>query len=102
MRIIKATTLRGYAERYADARPWLSAWAAVVRAAEWSSINDVRKVYPHADSATADSGAVVTIFNVKKNTYRLIVAIHYNTGRVYVRDFMTHAAYDDQRWKARH
>ena len=34
--------------------------------------------------------------------YRLIVAIRYNTQRVYVRDFMTHEEYNKQLWKRRH
>ena len=39
------------------------------------------------------SGATVTIFNIKGNTYRLITAIHYNTRIVFIRDYMTHAEY---------
>ncbi len=39
------------------------------------------------------------IFDVGGNKYRLIVAIHYNTGRVYVRNVLTHAEYDRGKWK---
>jgi len=39
---------------------------------------------------------------MRKPHLRLIVAIHYNTGRVYIRDFMTHAQYNSQAWKNRH
>jgi len=35
------------------------------------------------------------------NDYRLITAIHYNTGMVYVMLFLTHAEYDKQAWKER-
>ena len=102
MRIIKPLTLRGYYAKHADAKVWLMAWMLVVDKAEWQSINDVRKTYPNADSAETDSGCIVTIFNVKGGRYRLIVAIHYNAQRVYIRDFMTHAEYDNQLWKKRH
>jgi hypothetical protein len=34
------------------------------RAADWQSIDDVRRTFPHADAATVASGATVTIFNI--------------------------------------
>lgn len=45
------------------------------------------------------SGRSVTIFNIAGNAYRLITAIHYNSGKVFVLRFMTHAEYDRQTWK---
>jgi len=38
-------------------------------------------------------------FNIGGDKYRLIAAIHYNTAVVYVRNVLTHAAYDRERWK---
>jgi mRNA interferase HigB len=102
MRVIKPTALKGYYAKHADAQAWLKAWLVAVEQAQWQSLNDVRKLYKNADTARADSGNVVTIFDVKGDRYRLIVAIHYNTQRVYVRDFMTHEEYNGQRWKKRH
>ena len=40
------------------------------------------------------------IFDIGGNKYRLICAIHYNTGRVYIRHVLTHAEYDLDKWKA--
>ena len=36
----------------------------------------------------------MTVFNIGGNNYRLVTAIHYNTGRVFALRVMTHAAYD--------
>ena len=102
MRVIKPSTLRAYASRHPAARAGLNQWLAITDRADWRSIVDVRRTYPHADSAVVGSGATVTIFNVGGNHFRLVVAIHYNTRRVYVRDFLTHAEYDRQTWKGRH
>jgi len=45
------------------------------------------------------SGNPVVVFNVCGNTYRLICAIHYDTGKVFLLRFLTHAEYDKDRWK---
>lgn len=99
MRIIKPATVESYWAKHRDAKTSLLSWVAIIQGAQWSSLNDVRGTYPHADAATAASGATVTIFNIKGNAYRLITAIHYNTGMVFIRDFMTHAEYSRDTWK---
>jgi len=30
---------------------------------------------------------------------RLVAAIHYNRGKIYIRAVLTHAEYDEQRWR---
>jgi mRNA interferase HigB len=102
MRVIKPATIKGYWARHRDARPALVEWLQRVESARWSNLNEVRRLYPHADAAKVASGATVTIFNIKGNAYRLITAIHYNTGRVFIRDFLTHAQYSGNQWKERH
>ena len=39
------------------------------------------------------------VFNVCGNTYRLIVAIHFDRQLVYTLRFLTHAEYSKDRWK---
>ncbi len=34
------------------------------------------------------------VFDIKGNRYRMVVRIHYNAGRVYIRFIGTHAEYD--------
>jgi mRNA interferase HigB len=102
MRLIKPLTVRRYGARHKDAEDWLKNWMIVVKAAKWRSLEDVRRTYPRTTTAVGDSKSVVTIFKVKGNNYRLMVAIHYNTQRIYVRDFMTHEEYNSQAWKRRH
>src|SRR5712691_2246831 len=99
MRIISRKRLREFAHRHPDAAEPLQNWYLVVRDAEWQSLQDVRRVYPHADSVTVGSGNTVTVFNICGNKYRLIAAIHYNRQRVYVLRLLRHAEYSKDFWK---
>lgn len=67
----------------------MSNWHAVVENATFASFASVRDTFNSADSV---GGFVV--FNV--NSYRIVVDIHYNTGRIYIRHVLTHAEYE--RW----
>jgi len=41
----------------------------------------------------------VFVFNISGNAFRLIAAIHFNTGLVYALTFMSHAEYSKDHWK---
>ena len=99
MRIIKEKFLRDAAEQYPKAAKYLAAWKANVRAAEWRNMADVRAYYGSADVVHVRSGRPVIVFNVCGNTYRLIVALHFNSQRAYMLRFLTHAEYDRDDWK---
>jgi mRNA interferase HigB len=100
VRIITETQVLRFARQYPRAASALENWRKAVKAARWQSLGEVRRTYPHAD-ATRDvkSGREVTIFNICGNSYRLITAIHYNTGKLFVMRFMDHEEYDKERWK---
>jgi mRNA interferase HigB len=52
-----------------------------------------------ADQVRVESGRTVVIFNIRGNNFRLICALHYNTGVVYALRFLTHAEYSKNQWK---
>jgi len=85
--------------RNSPLRKWLTLWAATVESSDWQTIDDVRKTYPTADGVKLKSHVVVTVFNVKGNTFRLLTLIDYDDGIVQVLDVLTHAAYDKEMWK---
>lgn len=99
MRIITRKRLREFARQHPDAAEPLEKWHRLVREAKWKNLQDVRRVYPHADSVIVGSGSAVTVFNVCGNKYRLIAAIHYNRQRVYVLRLLRHAEYSKNFWK---
>ena len=90
MRIIAVSTLREFWKSHADAEQPLKAWYKEATDVQWNEPNDIKQRYPSADILPGNR----IVFNIKGNTYRLIVKIHYNTGIVFIRFVGTHAEYD--------
>lgn len=99
MRIITKKRLAEFAAQHPETRSALEAWHDEALKANWQSLMDVRRTYPHADGVQVRSGRIATVFNSKRNGFRLITAIHYDTQRVFIMLFLTHAEYSRNRWK---
>jgi mRNA interferase HigB len=101
MRIIKTSTLRGYWQAHPDSEASLRNWVGQTKAARWRNFAEVRNTFPSADLVVVASGRSVVIFNIAQNRYRLIAAVHYNTGIVYTLMILSHREYDRDVWKER-
>ncbi|HEY2784179.1 MAG TPA: type II toxin-antitoxin system HigB family toxin [Fimbriiglobus sp.] len=94
MHVLSKAKLRDFWNKHPRSRSPLENWFDFAGDAEWEDFNDVKLTFPHADRY----GKFV-IFDIGGNKYRLIVAIHYNRRKVYVRHVLTHAEYDIGKWK---
>lgn len=99
VRIVKESFLKQAAERYPKAGKYLGSWIRILRAASWRSLTEVRACYPSADMVLVRSKKPVIVFNVCGNTYRLIVAMHFDRQMAYTLRFLTHADYSKGGWK---
>ena len=100
MRVIAMSGLRSFWESgHAAAEKPLRDWHRTARKAVWKSLEDVRRVYPHADAVKVASARTVVVFNIGGNKYRLIVDVLYEVQVAYVCKVLTHAEYDKDRWK---
>ena len=90
MKIISKKILREFWEKHADSRQQLKSWYQETNNAKWKNTKEIKKVYPSA-SFLADNRVV---FNIKGNTYRLIVRINYDYQMIWIRFIGTHAEYD--------
>lgn len=90
MHVVSVKHLREFWGRHADAKGSLQAWFREAKVASWKSFADIKKRYRSADCLPGDR----VVFDIKGNHYRMVVRIHYNAGRVYVRFIGTHAEYD--------
>ncbi len=85
MHVISMKPLRDFWSQHPDSETPLRAWYRVATHVEWGKFADVREFY-----ASADRVGKFTVFNIGGNKYRLIAAIHYDRGMVYVRHVLTH------------
>jgi mRNA interferase HigB len=90
MRVIARKTLKDFWEKHADAEQPLKAWFHEARAAHWKSFTAIKARYGSADALPGNR----VVFNIKGNTYRLVVHLHYKTEIVFIRFIGTHASYD--------
>ena len=76
----------------------LDAWYRTAKSAKWSSLEEVRQSYPHADGVPVGD-RVYTVFNIVGKSYRLVTEIYYEDQTILVRHVLTHAEYDKGDWK---
>ena len=60
----------------------------------FNSFSQLKQAIP-----TTDLVGDLIVFNIGGNKYRLIASIHFNRGKVYVRQILTHRDYDKGDWK---
>jgi mRNA interferase HigB len=94
MHVITRKRLNEFADQHAGAKASLAHWYQVMRRTNFANFVEVRAIFPSADQV-----GKLTVFNVGGNKVRVIAAIHYNRRKIYVRAVLTHAEYDEQRWK---
>lgn len=90
MRVISRKTLREFWDRHPEAQQPLQAWFDDVKHADWKSPAEIKDANRNA-SFLANNRVV---FNIKGNRYRLIVAVQYVHGILYIRFVGTHQDYD--------
>lgn len=99
VRIIKEPFLMLAVKEHPKAAGYLDAWRKTVRAAAWQNLAEVRRTCPGADAVRGKSGRQVLVFNVRGNTYRLIVAGHFNRQILYTLRFFTYGDDSKDAWK---
>jgi mRNA interferase HigB len=95
VRIISRTAITEFSKAHSDALESLLHWHSVTKRAAWQHLADVRADFPHADPVD-----LFTVFNIGGNRYRLIAVIKYRWQIVYIRHILTHAEYDEGKWRA--
>lgn len=96
MRIIARRTLQDFVQQRAGHKDHgalkgaLDAWFSEVRKARWRNMADVRRLYVTASIVASER----VVFNIKGNDYRLIAAVDFEKGIVWIKWIGAHADYD--------
>jgi mRNA interferase HigB len=94
VRIISKAAITEFSKTHKDATESLLHWHSATKRAAWKHLVDVRADFPHADAVD-----IFTVFTISGNKYRLVSVIKYRWQIVYVRHILTHAEYDEGKWK---
>ncbi|MGB9180586.1 MAG: type II toxin-antitoxin system HigB family toxin [Pyrinomonadaceae bacterium] len=92
--MITRKRLNEFVEKYPETKTALAHWYNLAKNNHFSNFAELRAVFPSADKV-----GKLTVFNIGGNKVRLVAAIHYNRRKVYIRAVLTHAEYDEGRWK---
>jgi mRNA interferase HigB len=92
--VISRKRLKEAAVRHPELEAALDAWFRIAKKASWQNLMDVRNTFANADAIDK-----WTVFNIKGNKYRLIAEMNYRYQRLYIRHVLTHAEYDQEKWK---
>ena len=99
MRIISKSRLREFWEipGHKDSEGPLRAWHTHVghKSVAWHAWSDVKSEF-----GCASLVGNCVVFNIGGNKYRLVTRILYQSQKVFILKCMTHAEYDEDRWKA--
>ena len=78
-----------------DCESALDGWYRLVKAGRFENFAQLRETF-----AAVDKVGDYHVFNIGGNKLRLIAAVHYERGKVYIREILTHAEYDAEKWKS--
>jgi len=90
MRVIALSKLREFWVKHPPAETPLRSWYAAASRSDWTSPTAIKAAHRNASFLANNR----VIFNIKGNDYRLVVAVHYNRGMMFIRFVGTHAEYD--------
>ena len=96
--VISRKELLEAVERHGGPGVALDAWYRIAKAAKWRSLEEVRRIYRHADGVRVGE-KVYTVFNISGNRFRLVAEICYEDQVLLVRHVLTHAEYDKGDWR---
>lgn len=90
MKIISVKMLRDFWTANPDAEQSLKSWVDEASRSDWKTPAEIKEQFRSASILKNRR----VVFNIKGNDYRLIVAIAYQRGWMFVKFIGTHKAYD--------
>ena len=90
MHLVSVPPLLAFIKKHPASKQAVLTWGDEIKKAQWKHPSDIKNQF--ATASILKSRRVV--FNLKGNDYRVVVAVAYNMGFVYVKFIGTHEEYD--------
>jgi len=94
MHLISNKALREFALQHPDAAQPLQDFRHLIEAGSFANFAQLKATF-----ASVDKVGERYVFNIGGNKYRLIAAIAFQAGLVWVKAVLTHSEYDKGAWK---
>ncbi|MBC7390147.1 MAG: type II toxin-antitoxin system HigB family toxin [Opitutaceae bacterium] len=88
--VIAWALLAFYCTKHPEVQEHIIDWFKTIEKADWKNFYELKKDFPSCSLIGDDR----VVFNIKENSYRIIVRFSFNYKRVMVKFFGTHAEYD--------
>jgi mRNA interferase HigB len=95
MHVISRKKLKEFWERHPETEHALRAWFKIVRSTRYRMWSELKTTF----SDKVDKVGERVVFDVGGNKCRVITVIHFDRGKLYIREVLRHPAYDKGRWK---
>ena len=93
MHVISPQAIREAKINYPHVANALAAWLKLLEVNNFKNFAELKQTF-----SSVDKVGKFCIFDVGGNKLRIITAIHFNRGKVYVRAVLNHKAYDQVYW----
>ena len=72
----------------------LLSWYRLIKLSTFGDFATLRSTFPGVDKV-----GKLFVFNVAGNHLRIVAAVHFNRGKVYIRNILPHSEYDEGKWR---
>jgi len=96
VRIITHTRIVEAQQQFPACAAALDIWYRVMKRGVYNNFAELKGVFGNVDKV-----GHLFVFDIGGNKLRLIAAIHFNSGKVFIRRVLTHKQYDGEGWKRR-
>ena len=90
MHVISRKKLYEFIDTHSNVKAELDCWYHMIAKDDYYNPQAIKNVFKYADILPGDR----VVFNIKGNTYRIIVKVKYSTQTMFIRFIGTHAEYD--------
>ena len=90
MRIITKGPLMDCWKKHPEAQSPLTIWYNVAKKSNWKNVNEIKETFPNVSILSNNR----VVFNIKGNSYRLVVAIKFQMSTLFICWVGTHDDYN--------